>query len=276
MSEGILYIVPTPIGNLKDITLRAIDVLSSVDYIAAEDSRVISKLLSHYNIHSKIISYHKFNEAERVKNILELLKSGKNIALVSDAGTPGISDPGYRLIKDSIIQNIDIRTLPGPTAFVPALINSGFDISRFYFVGFLPKKQKEIKETLKKIENLNEVTILYEAPHRLNKTLNLLYKYLGDRYISISREITKVFESNYRGLLSELIDNKDIILKGEFVIIIDKVEFQKNEISNELINEIKKEIDCGMSEKDAIRLVSKRFKVSKNRLYDFFYQVKNK
>ncbi len=276
MSEGILYIVPTPIGNLKDITLRAIDVLSSVDYIAAEDSRVISKLLSHYNIHSKIISYHKFNEAERVKNILELLKSGKNIALVSDAGTPGISDPGYRLIKDCIIQNIDIRTLPGPTAFVPALINSGFDISRFYFVGFLPKKQKEIKETLKKIENLNEVTILYEAPHRLNKTLNLLYKYLGDRYISISREITKVFESNYRGLLSELIDNKDIILKGEFVIIIDKVEFQKNEISNELINEIKKEIDCGMSEKDAIRLVSKRFKVSKNRLYDFFYQVKNK
>jgi len=216
-----LYLVPTPIGNLKDITYRAVEILGSVDLILAEDTRHSARLLHHYNISTPLQSHHKFNEHKTVDTICKKIEGGKTIALVSDAGTPGISDPGYLLVRSCIDRGIDVETLPGPSAFVPALVNSGLPCDRFCFEGFLPQK----KGRQKKFASLADETrtmIFYESPFRLVKTLEQMTETFGnDRDASVSREISKIFEENKRGPLSELLGYyRNTPPKGEIVIVL--------------------------------------------------------
>lgn len=217
-----LYIVPTPIGNLEDITLRAIRVLKEVDAILAEDTRTTGHLLKHLGIEKKMSSHHLHNEHKTVEQIAERIKNGERIALVSDAGTPGISDPGFLLVRTCIRQGVDVECLPGPTAFVPALVSSGLPCEVFCFEGFLPQK----KGRLSKLIQLREETrtmVFYESPHRLLKALEQFSEHFGaDRRGSVSRELTKVFEETRRGSLQELIDfYKEKSIKGEIVIVIE-------------------------------------------------------
>ena len=216
-----LFIVPTPIGNLKDITIRAIDTLKTVDIIYAEDTRTSSKLLSHYEISTPMQSFHMHNEHAKVNNIVSGLKQGKTGAIISDAGTPGISDPGFSLIRACVENDIEVECLPGPTALIPALINSGFPCEKFSFEGFIPAKKGRTKR-LKEIATQKKTMIFYESPHRLIKTLKDFFEYFGlKRQVSVSREISKKFEETIRGTLSQAIDhfekNKP---KGEFVIVL--------------------------------------------------------
>lgn len=216
-----LYIIPTPIGNLEDITLRAIRILKEVDLILAEDTRTSKPLLKHFEITTPLQSHHLYNEHEKVNLIIQELKFGRTIALISDAGTPAISDPGFLLVRECIKNDIDVETLPGATAFVPALVNSGLPCERFSFEGFLP--QKKGRQT--KLESLVEeprTMIFYESPHRLIKTLNSFADYFGEeRKASVSREISKMFEENRRGTLRELIDYfEPKTIKGEIVIVV--------------------------------------------------------
>lgn len=220
-STGKLYIVPTPIGNMRDITYRAIETLNQVDYILAEDTRTSRPLLQHFNIQTPVKAYHAFNEHHILNTILEDLLHGKTIALISDAGTPGISDPGYLIIKQCIENNISVECLPGATAFVPALVCSGKPLHHFVFIGFLPVK-KGRQSKLKEISQLPYTIVLYESPHKLLKTLEDLKVYFGpERQISISREISKVFEEHKRGSIQELIEHFSTHPpKGEFVIVL--------------------------------------------------------
>ena len=220
-NKGKLYIVPTPIGNLKDITLRAIEVLQQVDYILAEDTRTSKPLLQHYNISTPLKSYHAFNEHSILQNIINDLNQGKNIALISDAGTPAISDPGYLIVKECTSNAIKVECLPGATAFVPALVCSGKPLHHFVFIGFLPPK-KGRQSKVKEIAQLPYTIVLYESPHKLIKTLEDLKNiYGGDKEISISREISKMFEEHLRGRIEELITHfTHHPPKGEFVIVI--------------------------------------------------------
>jgi 16S rRNA (cytidine1402-2'-O)-methyltransferase len=233
-----LFIVPTPIGNLEDITLRAINTLKSVDMILAEDTRTTSFLLKHFQIEKPLKSYHQHNEHKVLEEIISLINSGKSVALVSDAGTPGISDPGFLLIRECIANNITITTLPGPTAFVPALVNSGFPCNEFSFYGFLP--QKKGRQTKLKILALEEKTfILYESPFRLIKLLEELKEFLGEnRNASVSRELSKMFEENKRGTLDELIVHfSSKTIKGEIVVVVEgKYDAVKTKKYNEQIS----------------------------------------
>lgn len=217
-----LFVIPTPIGNLEDITLRALSILKEVDVILAEDTRQTKKLLNHFQISTRLSSYHKFNEQKTVEGVIGNLKSGMNVGLVSDGGTPGISDPGHVLIQACIRENIPVECLPGATAFVPALINSGLATDEFVFIGFLPhKKGRQTK--LKELAKEHRTLILYESPFRVVKLFHELQEHLGDeRKISASREISKMFEETVRGSARELIEHftkKEP--KGEFVIIIE-------------------------------------------------------
>lgn len=216
-----LFVVPTPIGNLKDISFRALEILKEVDYILAEDTRKTSILLNHYEIHGQLHSHHKFNEHKTINKVISDLQSGKNIALVSDAGTPGISDPGFLLVRECLKAEIEVETLPGPTAFVPALINSGLPTDRFIFEGFLPPKKGRNKR-LEILSKEDRTMIFYESPYRLLKTLNQFKEIFGDeRIVSVSREISKIYEENRRGNLDEVISYfQDKNIKGEIVIIL--------------------------------------------------------
>jgi 16S rRNA (cytidine1402-2'-O)-methyltransferase len=219
---GKLYIVPTPVGNLKDITLRAIETLQNVELILAEDTRKSIVLLKHYHIETKLQSFHKFNEHKTLQTIIEKLKSGADIAIISDAGTPGISDPGFLLTREAVINHIDIETLPGATAFVPALVNSGLPCDRFIFEGFLPQKKGRQKR-LTELQDETRTMVFYESPYRVLKTLEQFAAVFGeDRNISVSREISKIYEETIRGQISELILHfTQNTPKGEFVIILD-------------------------------------------------------
>jgi 16S rRNA (cytidine1402-2'-O)-methyltransferase len=216
-----LYVIPTPIGNLEDITIRSLKVLEQVDLIIAENTRKTGHLLKHYKITAKLRSHHKFNEHHTVNNIISRLKNGEKIALVTDAGTPSISDPGYLLIRTCIENNIEVECLPGPTAFVPALVNSGLPNDKFCFEGFLPAK-KGRKKRLKELTSETRTIIFYESPHRLILTLNQLIEYFGpDRKASISRELTKIHEENIRGNLADLLEHyAEKSVKGEIVIVL--------------------------------------------------------
>lgn len=220
-----LYIVPTPIGNLNDITLRALQVLKDVDFILAEDTRQTSKLMKHYEIDKKLVAYHQHNEHKSIDKIIEQLKQGSVIGLVSDAGTPGISDPGFLIARECIKNNILIECLPGATAFVPALVNSGFPCDKFVFEGFLPhKKGRQTRLTLLKEET--RTIVFYESTHRLLKTLTQFAEFFGEeRPVSVSRELTKMHEENVRGTVKEVIEYyKTHVIKGEIVIIVHGVE----------------------------------------------------
>ena len=222
--ENGLYLVSTPLGNLKDITLRAIEVLQQSHYILCEDTRVSKNLLDKYQIKSKLISNHKFNEKKNVVKIIEYLKSGKLISLISDAGTPGISDPGYLLVRNALENEIKVSCLPGPTALIPALVQSGIPCDRFIFEGFLPSKKGRLGR-LKKMASESKTIVFYESPHKL---LKLIYKmkpiFGGDRKIAIVREISKIYESTFAGTLEEAkLYFEEKTPKGEFVIIVEGI-----------------------------------------------------
>ena len=223
-----IYIVPTPIGNLDDITLRAINVLKGVDLILCEDTRRSKKLLVHYEIETPLRSHHKFNEHQEVDIIIEKIKSGTKVALISDAGTPGISDPGYLIVRTCIQNNIEIDCLPGPTAFVPALINSGIPCDKFIFEGFLPvKKGRKIRlEILSKEER---TMVFYESPHKILKTLNdFLIHFGSNRKVSISRELTKIYEETIRGTIHSVLESlTEKSIKGEIVVIVEGYKVSK-------------------------------------------------
>ena len=218
-----LYIVPTPIGNLDDITLRAIETLKLSDIILAEDTRHANKLLSHYKIQTKVSSYHLKNEHKKVEEYVKMLVNGSTVSLITDAGTPCISDPGFLLIREAIKNNILLTCLPGPTAFIPALVMSGLPSDSFIFEGFLPRK-KGRKSKLYEISQNTKTTILYESPFRIIKTLSDMKETIGsDRKIAIVREISKIYEEVYRGTIEEVIlEYNERTIKGEFVICIDK------------------------------------------------------
>jgi len=220
---GKLFVVPTPIGNLKDMTFRAIEVLKQADLILSEDTRVSGRLLKHFEITTRQTSYHQFNEHKKIEHLIDLMQKGKTLALISDAGTPAISDPGYLIVHNAIKAKIPVETLPGATAFVPALVNSGLPTQRFVFEGFLPVK-KGRKTRFLSLQNEPRTMIFYESPHKLIKTLTDMVKYFGeDRLASISREISKMHEETVRGTLKELVTNfkNKTSVKGEFVIVIN-------------------------------------------------------
>lgn len=221
MGEGKLYIVPTPIGNLEDITLRALRILKEVDLVLAEDTRQTVKLFQHYQIQKPLQSYHQHNEHKVFHNLVSELKDGKQIALVSDAGTPGISDPGFLIIRECVKEGIAVDCLPGATAFVPALVKSGLPCDSFCFEGFLPEK-KGRQTMLKKLAEEERSVVFYESPHRILKTIAQLIEFFGaDRQASISRELTKMFEETVNGSLHEILEHYTIgTIKGEFVIVI--------------------------------------------------------
>lgn len=268
---GTLYIVATPIGNLEDITLRAINVLKNVDLIAAEDTRHTLKLLNHLEIAKSLMSYHRHNEEIKTEVLITELRKGKNIALVSDAGTPGICDPGEEVIKKCIEEEIPIVPIPGACAMINALICSGLDTKEFLFMGFLPLNKRNRKEKLDEIKNITKTIILYEAPHKLETTLKDLKQMIGSRKIVLARELTKIHEEYIRENIDVLIEKAKEI-KGEIVLIIEGAE-KKEE--NELINLSLEEHytyyeEKGLSKKEIIKQIAKDRNVNKNEIYQAF------
>jgi len=216
-----LFLVPTPIGNLEDITLRAIRILKEADILLAEDTRTSRVLLNHLGIDKKLLAHHQHNEHHSAPEVIRMLKAGQSVALISDAGTPGISDPGFLLVREAVKEGIDVECLPGPTAFVPALVMSGLPCDRFHFEGFLPQK-KGRQTRLKELALLDVTIVLYESPHRILKTLEQLAEFLGsERKASVSRELTKMHEETLRGTLSELATHfKNTEPRGEMVVVV--------------------------------------------------------
>lgn len=217
-----LFLVPTPIGNMEDITLRALKVLREVDFVLCEDTRTTKNLLKHYEIDQRCMAYHIHNEHQQLKQIVAQIKTSQSVALVSDAGTPGISDPGFLLLRECIAEGIEVECLPGATAVIPAVVNSGLPCDSFYFNGFLPhKKGKE--STLRRLAEMKETVVFYESPHRLAKTLVMMQSFFAeDTPISISRELTKIHEENFRGTLTDAIAHfpVDREVKGEIVVVV--------------------------------------------------------
>ena len=268
---GALYVVATPIGNLEDITLRAINILKEVDLIAVEDTRHTLKLLNHLNISKTLISYHRHNENIKTDILIKELKQGKNIALVSDAGTPGICDPGEEVIKKCIEEDIKVISIPGPCALINALICSGLDTKEFVFIGFLPLNKKNRKEKLKEIENITKTIILYEAPHKLEKTLKDLKEIIGNRKIVLARELTKIHEEYIREDINSLMEKAKAI-KGEIVLIIEGAE--KKEESDLLELSLEEHYEYykqkGLNKKEIIKQIAKDRNVNKNEIYQKF------
>ena len=274
--SGKIYLVATPIGNLEDITLRALRILKEVDIIAAEDTRNTLKLLNHYEISKPLVSYHRHNEEVKVDNLINKLKDGQNIAIVSDAGTPGISDPGEVVVKEAIKNNIDVVPIPGACAAINALICSGLDTKEFSFMGFLPLNKKLRKEKLNEIKKETKTLIIYEAPHKLKNTLQDLKEIVEDRKIVLARELTKIHEEYIRGNIDEIIQKSEN-LKGEMIILIEGAKKQEEQCSlNNLSLEehYKYYENLGLEKKEIIKRVSKDRGVNKNEIYMHF--TKNK
>ncbi|HPW25190.1 MAG TPA: 16S rRNA (cytidine(1402)-2'-O)-methyltransferase [Candidatus Syntrophosphaera thermopropionivorans] len=275
MPAGNLYLVPVPIGNLRDITLRALEILQKVEIIAAEDTRITRSLLSHYQIKSgRLISLHKYNEKKRIPEILELLEQGKDIAVVSDAGSPGISDPASLLVQEAIDHQINIIPLPGATAIIPALTASGFNTESFLFLGFLPLTAKHRKEKLSLIKNSIHTVILYEAPHRIKRTLTELSEYIDNRRICLAREITKIYEEFIRGNIQDIITNFNIKEKGEFVIVIEGNKRSEQIDRTEINQYIEELLGQGLSSKTIAQMVANRFRISANSAYSMVLKLK--
>ena len=273
--SGTLYLVATPIGNLEDITFRAIRILKEVDLIAAEDTRQTLKLLNYYKINKPLISYHRHNEEVKQEVLIQKLKEGQNIALVSDAGTPVISDPGEVIVKEALKENIKVIPIPGACALINALIASGLDTKEFSFYGFLSLNKKLRKEKLQEIRKENKTIILYEAPHKLTSTLKDLSEILEDRKIVVARELTKIHEEFLRGTASEILENYPEP-KGEHIILIEgnkikeETEEQKN-IKEMTIEEHYKYYEKqGFTKNEIIKMIAKDKGVSKNEIYQLF------
>ena len=270
---GILYLVATPIGNLNDITLRAIEVLKQVDIIAAEDTRHTLKLLNHLNIKKPLISYYREIEKTKSEILIKKILEGKNIALVSDAGTPAISDPGEEIVSEAIKNNIEIHPIPGACAFVNALICSGLNTKEFIFIGFLPTNNKEKKEKINKLKNENKTLIFYESPHKIKITLENMLEIFGNRKIVLAKEISKIHEEFIRGTIDEVLE-KSKEIKGEIVILIEgtKQEDEKIKFLNSLSLEehyqyySKQHLD----KKEIIKKIAKDRSKNKNEIYQYF------
>ena len=268
-SYPLLYLIATPIGNLGEFSPRAIEVINDMDVIAAEDTRNTGDLLHKFNIKKPLVSLREHNEVEASLNLINQIKSGKKIAYMSDAGYPGISDPGYILTKLCLENDIAVSTISGSSAFINALVRSGLDTSHFYFHGFLSAKENEAKEELESLKNKKETLIFYESPHRIMKTLKLLLEVLGDRKASLQRELTKLNEENIIGLLSELVTLDESILKGEMVIVVEGNRQEESAYSDEeIIKLVNSLITKGLSKKDAIDFISEFTKVRKNHIKD--------
>lgn len=264
-----LFVVATPIGNLSDITSRALQTLNEADIIACEDTRVTLKLCSHFNISKTLISCHEHNEFNVYSHIIDLIMDGKKVALVSDAGYPGISDPGSILIKNCINKGIDIEVIPGPCAIINALVGSGLDTTHFYFHGFLPSKSSDRKKEIIQLKDKPETMVFYESPHRINDTLVELLALLGNRYACVCRELTKKHEQYIRGYLEDLVN---LEYKGEIVIVLEGK--QKEEVvvtSIEIIAKVNEFISLGFSKKDAIKEAADTLNIGKNEVYRIYH-----
>ena len=266
-----LYLIPTPIGNLDDITLRAIHVLKEVEVVFSEDTRVTALLLNHLNIKKKLISNHEYNERENKDKLLEYLKNGYSVGLVSDRGTPVISDPGYELAQVAIENHYNVVSLPGATALIPALTVSGIEPMPFLYYGFLNSKESKRKKELENLKNIKYTMIFYEAPHRITKTLEEMLEILGNRKISISREITKKFEEVYRGTIQDVIEETKEI-KGEIVIVVsgNKEEISYDDLSIE--NHVNLYIKNGLNSKEAIKKVAEDRNIKKSEVYNIYHR----
>lgn len=267
-----LYLIPTPIGNLDDITLRTIKTLEHVEVIFAEDTRVTANLLKHLNISKKLISNHNYNETDNHNKMLEYLENGKDVGIVTDRGTPVISDPGYELVKVAIDNNYNVIALPGPTALIPALIVSGLEPSPFLFYGFLNNKEEKRKKELENLKKLDYTLIFYESPHRVEKTLNNMLQVFGDRKISISREISKKFEEVYRGKISMVI-NEVSNVKGELVLIVEKNKEENNYDNLTIVEHVNLYIKEGYNIKESIKKASQDRQISKNEVYKIYHNI---
>ena len=279
MASGVLYIVSTPIGNLEDITLRALRIMKEADVIAAEDTRVTRKLTSHYDIHTPLISYHQHARGGRAEEIVEMLKEGKNVALVSDAGTPGISDPGHELIAMCIADGVRIETVPGPTALISALVVSGMPTSHFAFDGFPPRKESERLAFFRSIRHDTRTIVLYESPGRLRQTLEAIRSELGERRVAIAREITKLFEEVFRGTVGEAIEHFSTSkVRGEVVIVLHGASPEEAAESvpaeQTLESRLSELMSAGMSERDAVRQCVIEFKLPRRRVYSAALRLK--
>ena len=273
---GKLYLVATPIGNLEDITFRAINVLKQVDIIAAEDTRHTLKILNYYEISKPLVSYHRHNEEVKSDILINKIKEGNNIAIVTDAGTPGISDPGEELVKEAIKNNIEIIPIPGACALINALIPSGLNTKEFAFYGFLPLNKKNRKNVLDRIKKEDKTIILYEAPHKLIKTLLDIMEEIGDINCVLAKELTKIHEEFIRNTISEIINlmkNKESI-KGEYIILLDMNNneiIEENDVTRKNIEEQYEFYkEQGMSKKEIIKQISKNKNVPKNEIYKLF------
>lgn len=270
--QGKLYLVATPIGNLDDITFRAIKILKEVDTIAAEDTRHTLKLLNYYEINKPLISYHRHNEDIRSDKLIKQILEGKNIAVVSDAGTPGISDPGEEIVEEAIKNNIEVIPIPGACALINALICSGLNTKEFAFYGFLPLNNKNRKLVIDRIKNESKTVILYEAPHKLKKTLEDIRQNIGDIKCVIAKELTKIYENFYRGNISSIIENIGEP-KGEYIILLD---LKQNKLKQDEINRMSIEEQYnmykmeGLEKKEIIKQIAKNKKVPKNDIYQIF------
>ncbi len=274
VDRGKLYICPTPIGNLEDITLRTIRILGEVDLIAAEDTRHSIKLLNHLEIKKPLTSYHEHNIREKGPELIEKMNKGLNIALISDAGMPGISDPGQELIREALDEGIDVVALPGATAAITALVVSGLDTDKFIFYGFLSSKKKERKDELELIKDYKFTTIIYESPHRLKDLLSDISLILGNRKISVSRELTKKYEETFRGTAEEALEKfSQAKIRGEFVITIEKnTEVEEVEEIN-VEEKLKNLLEKGFTKKEAIKKVSQEYGIPRNSVYKKSLQI---
>lgn len=274
--EGKLYLVATPIGNLEDITLRALRILKQVDIIAAEDTRQTLKLLNHFEITKPLISYYRHNETQKINLILQKLQEGQTIALVSDAGTPAISDPGEELVKKAIEKKLEVVPVPGACAAITALIASGQDTKQFLFLGFLPLNKKYRQEVLEEIQSAKQTCILYEAPHKLLTTLIDLEKQIGNRKVVLARELTKIHEEFLRGTIPELIQ-KVTKPRGEYVLLIEGNKTNTDEKEPMLLSleqHYKIYEEKGYDKKEIIKRIAKDKKVTRNEIYQYFLKKK--
>ncbi len=273
--NGKIYLIATPIGNLEDITYRAVKILNEVDIIAAEDTRHSLKLLNHLEISKPMISYHRHNEDTKTEVLLNLLKEGKNIGLITDAGTPGIYDPGEEIVKEAIKNNIEVIPIPGACALINALITSGLNTKEFSFYGFLPLDKKLRKEKMDDIKKQNKTIIFYEAPHRLEKTLKELKEIFGNINIVVAKELTKIHETFYRGTIEEVLEKMGEI-KGEFIVMFEvhsktEKELEIEELSKKTIEEQYTYYEKqGLSKKDIIKTIAKNNNVPKDVIYKQF------
>ena len=274
-NKPLIYLIATPIGNLGEMSKRALDVLQEMDVIAAEDTRNTYSLLSHFGIKKELFSLREHNEIEATEHLLRLVKNGKKVAYVSDAGYPGISDPGYLLVKKAREEGVAVSTVSGSCAFINALVSSGLPTDHFYFYGFLSKKGNEGKKALENLIDRPETLIFYESPHQIEETIKLLFNVFGDRNCVIARELTKLNEEYISGTLSELVNLDFKTIKGEIVLVLQGQNVENDLINDEKIQEkLRFYMSLGVTEKAAIQIAVEELKVPKNRVYKLAQQLK--